>query len=469
MKISLKLRFLVSYIIMTAASLILINTYGGHLMYNKLESNIRIQLYNEAETISRNYLTSAYMVSSSILTLRKQFASIQKATDIRILIVKPDGNIIIDSDITQNIEGINLSNYDLNFLSNQTVSDTDLNGLLTLKSLAVIYPVTASLETQAYIVLAHPIILIKEEAIQYINTIVICYIILSAILLALMLGLYFQTIIPIKTMTKASKEYANGHFDYTISKISGNEMSELAGAIRYMAYKMSDMNDYQKKFIANVSHDFRSPLTSIKGYTEAMLDETIPLEMHSKYLDIILFETERLEKLTGNLLELSQFENNGIHMDISTFDINYEIRRCLATFEQRCTAKQISLELIFDKKKLFTDADQSKIEQVIQNLVDNAIKFSNQNSVIEIHTNEHNQKIFISIKDHGIGIPKDNIKKVWDRFYKSDLSRGKDKKGTGLGLSITKEIIEAHGENINVISTEGVGTEFIFTLPVHKN
>ena len=228
---------------------------------------------------------------------------------------------------------------------------------------------------------------------------------------------------------------------------------------------MSDMNDYQRKFIANVSHDFRSPLTSIKGYTQAMLDGTIPPEMQNKYLDIILFETERLTKLTSSLLTLNQFENGGIPIDISVFDINYEIKRCSETFEQRCTDKQISIELTFDTKKLMVKADISKIEQVIQNLLDNAIKFSYNNSVIEIRTTERNRKIFVSIKDHGIGIPKDSINKVWDRFYKTDLSRGKDKKGTGLGLSITKEIIEAHGENINVISTEGAGTEFIFSLP----
>ena len=115
------------------------------------------------------------------------------------------------------------------------------------------------------------------------------------------------------------------------------------------------------------------------------------------------------------------------------------------------------------------DGDVDKIVQAIQNLLDNAIKFSNNNSVIEIHTAEKNNKIFVSVKDHGIGIPKESINKVWERFYKSDQSRGKDKKGTGLGLSITREIIEAHGENINVISTEGVGTEFIFTLPAHTD
>jgi signal transduction histidine kinase len=106
----------------------------------------------------------------------------------------------------------------------------------------------------------------------------------------------------------------------------------------------------------------------------------------------------------------------------------------------------------------------SKIQQVLYNLIDNAIKFSHNNSKIKVSTEEKGDKLFVSVKDYGIGIPKDSIKKIWERFYKTDASRGKDKKGTGLGLSITKEIIQAHNENINVISTEGVGTEFIFSL-----
>lgn len=155
---------------------------------------------------------------------------------------------------------------------------------------------------------------------------------------------------------------------------------------------MKDTNEYQKNFIANVSHDFRSPLTSIKGYTQAMADGTIPPEMQGKYLDIILFEVERLTKLTNNLLSLSEFENKGVPLEISTFDINKELKRCLATFEQRCTQKHISLDITFDAKTSLVDADQSKIEQVIQNLVDNAIKFSNDDSTIEIHTREKIKK-----------------------------------------------------------------------------
>ena len=130
--------------------------------------------------------------------------------------------------------------------------------------------------------------------------------------------------------------------------------------------------------------------------------------------------------------------------------------------------KKISIELLFAAKTLHVYADKRKIQQVLYNLLDNAIKFSNPDSVVSIETTERFGKVFISVKDSGIGIPKKSLNQIWERFYKTDLSRGKDKKGTGLGLAIVKEIMKAHGENINVVSTEGVGTEFIFSLPLAK-
>lgn len=153
-------------------------------------------------------------------------------------------------------------------------------------------------------------------------------------------------------------------------------------------------------------------------------------------------------------------------LDISRFDINNTIKMVVQSFEGTCKQKKISFELILTGQTLYVSADMSKIQQVLYNLIDNAIKFSHADSAITIETTEKNEKVFVSVKDTGIGIPKDSLKKIWERFYKTDLSRGKDKKGTGLGLAIVKEIISSHNENINVISTEGVGTEFIFTLPL---
>ena len=195
-----------------------------------------------------------------------------------------------------------------------------------------------------------------------------------------------------------------------------------------------------------------------------MKDGTIPYEMQGKYLDIVLFETERLTKLTENLISLNSCDKSTGRLNLSTFRLYDFIKPIITTFEGKCEKKNVKIDLTLGSKDYYVNADQSKIQQVCYNLLDNAVKFSKEDSTIYIKIVDKGEKIFISIKDEGIGIPKESIAKIWDRFYKTDLSRGKDKTGTGLGLSIVKEMIKAHGENINVISTEGVGTEFIFSL-----
>lgn len=267
---------------------------------------------------------------------------------------------------------------------------------------------------------------------------------------------------------QGASEYANGDLSYRIPVKSEDEMGYLAKTLNYMADRINQNGEYQRTFIANVSHDFRSPLTSIKGYVEAILDGTIPPELQDKYLNIISHEADRLEKLTRSLLVLNDLDERKRMMNIRKFDINDVIKNTANTFEVICSKKNIDLELLLSGRELFVEADMEQIQQVLYNLLDNAIKFSNDNSSINIETSVKNDKVFVSVKDHGVGIPKDSLSKVWDRFYKTDTSRGKDRKGTGLGLSIVKEIIKAHNQNINVISTEGVGTEFIFTLKKAK-
>ena len=154
-----------------------------------------------------------------------------------------------------------------------------------------------------------------------------------------------------------------------------------------------------------------------------------------------------------------------IFLNKEIFDIHEMIKHVAASFEGTCTQKKISINVLFASKHLNVNADKRKIQQVLYNLLDNAIKFSDPDSAITVETTERGDKVYTSVKDEGIGIPRNSLNRIWERFYKSDLSRGKDKKGTGLGLAIVKEAIQAHGENVNVVSTEGVGTEFIFSLP----
>jgi signal transduction histidine kinase len=195
-----------------------------------------------------------------------------------------------------------------------------------------------------------------------------------------------------------------------------------------------------------------------------MLDGTIPPERHEHYLRVVLGETDRLTKLTNGLLTLNNLNTGGILLQRTDFDINAVIRSVAASFEQTCVSRKIHIRLVLTGRILYVNADLEKIQQVLYNLVDNAIKFSRPDSEITIDTTEKGDTVFVSVRDNGIGIPKEDQSLIWDRFYKTDLSRGKDKKGTGLGLSIVREIIRAHNENINLVSTEGVGSTFTFTL-----
>ena len=468
MKHSLRFKFIIGYFLIFSTVVLLVSHYGRHVLLDKLIADEQDNLYDAAEQIASIYQSNSYLLQNSPEGLRQRFISVELITGVRTWVVNSDGIIVVDSDTKNNKEKVNLSNISPEFLSHQSISEASIPNVLDSPHICVIYPVTSTTRTSAYIVLLSSREQLSRQTKTY-SDIFTALLTVPVILGMLVFAyLYYQSVSPMKKMTAAAKEYTNGHFDYPIYKTYEKNQTELASSIRLLAHKMKSMNDYQKKFIANVSHDFRSPLTSIHGYTEALRDGTIPPEMSGKYLDIILFETKRLRKLTENLLTLSQLENDKATLNISAFELNSELRRCLATFEPQCMEKHISLEFTYDTKEFMVKADLEKIERVIQNLTDNAIKFSPADSTVEIRTTSRQNIVFVSIKDHGIGIPKENIDKIWDRFYKTDASRGKDKKGTGLGLSITKEIIEAHGEHINVISTEDVGTEFIFTLPLEK-
>ena len=337
-------------------------------------------------------------------------------------------------------------------------------GMFDKDMLSVIAPITGNFNTYGYVVIHMPIEQIVHGKDRILNIVYITALVVFILSLIILLVFTKTVYVPLKKITAGAKEYAAGNLSHTINVTSADEMGYLANTLNYMSSELNKMEEYQHSFIANVSHDFRSPLTSIKGYLEAIKDGTIPPELYDKYLGILISETERLNKLTQGMLTLNSLDSKGF-LTRSNFDINRVIKDTAATFEGTCNAKDIVLDLTFAADIQMVYADLGKIQQVLYNLIDNAIKFSRENSVIYIQTSLKYEKVFISVKDTGIGIPKESIKKIWDRFYKSDLSRGKDKKGTGLGLAIVKEIIQAHGENIDVISTQGVGSEFIFTLP----
>ena len=304
-------------------------------------------------------------------------------------------------------------------------------------------------------------------AVHFIDIQNVCYLLLVLVfLLSLIPVIVFLVKIysPLNRIILAASGYTDGNPHPPLSYNGDDELGRLTASVNYLADTVNHSGEYQRKFISNISHDFRSPLTSIKGYVEAILDGTIPLEQQEKYLGIVLGETARLNKLTEGLLLLNTFDDRGVYLELSDFDLLPVIRNTIAAFEGTCRKKNLEIIPDCSLKSVMVSADMGKIQQVLYNLLDNAIKFSYPDSVIQIRVTERKNHVFVSVKDNGEGISKENLPKIWDRFYKTDASRGKDKKGTGLGLSIVKEIIRAHNQNINVVSTKGVGTEFVFTL-----
>lgn len=445
----------------------MVATFASNMTMEQLKREKAEILYKEATLIANTYAADLYTNDISLDTVKHELDALDVYLDSVIWIINPSGRMVIDSSRPLNLEEeIIIDGFDPTIMSGAYYTTGDFFGSFPDEKLSVLAPITVGYKVRGYVAIHTSMtsMLKSKESLLSIS-----YILMVLILLLSMIILIFFTefvYVPLRRITNATEQYASGNMHYEFAVDSDDEIGYLAAALQYMASEISKAEDNQKKFVANVSHDFRSPLTSIKGYLEAMLDGTIPPEMHEKYLGILLNETERLTKLTNSLLTLNNLNVRGVVLDKSVFDINQVIRDTAASAEVQLMAKDIQLELILTGDEMPVEADMGKIQQVLYNLLDNAIKFSHHGGYIRIETTEKHSKVFVSVKDNGIGIPKDSLKLIWDRFYKTDLSRGKDKKGTGLGLSIAKEIISAHNEYINVISTEGVGTEFIFSLPI---
>ena len=466
MKENLFLKYLSCYLLIVISSLIILNTVGAGRIRNGIINNNIKSMKTEAETITNDYMEGYYSGNMSIFDVDNGLKTIDTFADAGIMIVNAAGEVISDSRGLSFDENKNRRKLPGWLLERDSYVGGNIKELSSNAVVTVVSPIDIDFVLKGYVVLYMEMSEVDKAAVYSIDTLNICFLILGVVFLAALLFLYRISIIPLRAVIKAAREYAQGKFDYkfTIGKNRHDEFKDLMDTIEYMAKELSLMEEYQRKFISNISHDFRSPLTSIKGFATAMIDGTIPPELYNKYLNTICFETDRLTKLTSGLIELGKFDSHQALLDIREFDLHSIIKQTVETFEGSCREKYISLNLIFEGDEAHVMADKGKIEQVLYNLIDNAIKFSRNNSDINITTRSKGNKVIVSVKDYGIGIPKESLKKIWERFYKTDSSRGKDKKGSGLGLSIVREIIQSHGEEIDVISTENAGTEFVFTL-----
>ena len=461
------------YIAICVISFILVSTICYKADYKRIYNYYSDRLYLQANEIANEYALD-YLSETKLRRIELEMKSLSTFNDTRIMFITPSGDVILDTNNSSTDKSnedrilFSINDFDYGDLKGKPDILWDFYGLFSEPALSVFSPISNSFEIKGYVVINIPESAIVERVYDTFNTNYLTLAIVLILSSAFLVLYFFQVHRPIKEITRATNEYSKGNLSYHVKPMHNDEIGRLGMSLDYMASQLNESDKFQQKFLSNISHDFRSPLTSIKGYLEAIQDGTIPPEMLDKYIGIMLFETERLTKLTSNILTLNELDPKSVRLDISTFDLNSIIRHTVETFEGTCKKKGIKFNITYANSVQNVKADKGRIQQVIYNLIDNAIKFSKENSYIYITVKEKGEKAQISIKDTGCGIAKEDIDKIWDRFYKSDSSRGRDKKGSGLGLSITKEVIQAHGENIDVVSTVGVGTEFIFTLELAK-
>ena len=271
---------------------------------------------------------------------------------------------------------------------------------------------------------------------------------------------------PLRQMNEAASVIASGDFEKRLPIRSKDEVGQLAREFNRMAESLQEQERIRREFIANLSHDMRSPLTSMRGFLTAFSDGTIPPEQQPHYLNIIMDESERLIKLSNNILDIHRIQDAEMDLIKTEFDINDLIRTTILGFQQRALAKRIMIASHFAHPHDIVLADEDKIRRVMYNLIDNAIKFTPEDGEITVETtvNSADGKVTISVADTGIGMTEAEQKRVFDRFYKGDPSRNEDKMGSGLGLSIVKEFVRAHGEAVALESEAGKGSAFTFAL-----
>ena len=269
---------------------------------------------------------------------------------------------------------------------------------------------------------------------------------------------------PIREINSAVREFTKGNLSRRVELDCGGELEALGDSINDMATELSSLEESRRSFVANVSHELRSPMTSIKGYIQAMLDGTISADDQPHYLNVVLDETNRLTDLVRDLLDLSRLESGKFPMQITAFDANEMMRRNLIRFEQRIDQKHLNVQIQFAEDPCFALGDVSRINQVLTNFIDNAVKFMNEpGSCLTLRTMRLEKGIRFCVEDNGPGIADGDLPHITERFYKADKAHTSGM-GTGLGLSICKNILMQHGSGIDVESQRG-RTVFSFVLP----
>jgi len=466
MKNSIQKRLFITYgvaIIIGFAilALSLLRIFDQYFIENRKEL-----LYEQGRKVAREAATVLYSGNPNSRSLINDLQVLDRFLDAHIWVINSDGIIVaVSGPNEERLLGRQLREGKLDSLAKgESIEERgDFDGMLGESSLTVGYPVFVNNRFSGG-VLVHASLLEIQKNFREIYRLTLWAILISVAIAYGILYIQIRRISePLKEISGAAKVIAGGEFHKRLNINTGDEIEELGNSFNNMAKSLEKIEENRRNLIANISHDLRSPMTSIRGFIEGMIDGTIPEDKREHYLNIVLDESNRLIKITNELLELSNMQQGSLEIKKEAFELNETIRRKLVAYEKGITEKKLDVVFSMFEEKTFVLSDQILLERVLSNLMDNAVKFTPEKGSIEIRTSTKEGRIIVEITNTGKSISSEELNRVWERFYKGDASRGLYKGGYGLGLAIVREIISQLDENIWVSGGEDY-VKFTFTI-----
>jgi len=443
-------------------TLVLLGASFFALSYSYTRSERESEMRAKAEVVSR--MVSAYVAGGSLSGIRELANFAASVTDSNFLICNLGGNVLLTSDAS--LEGRVLvlpEGMAQSILGGQdSFARTTLGGIYEDARFCVGVPIISMGQTVGVVLAVADARTLTAMWHGFFSMFLMTS--ATVLLLAFVVSawLSMRQSRPISEMAEATRRFADGNFDIRMRGYDDpTEIAELSVSFNNMADSLQETERQRREFIANVSHELKTPMTTIAGYTDGILDGTIPPEEQEQYLRIISDESRRLSRLVRRMLDISQLQSRELHK--APFDVCESMRRVLISMEKKITDRGLDVNANIPDGSVTVLGDNDLITQVIYNLLENAAKFAREGSTLYLGLAVSNGKVFVSVRNEGDTIPADEIPLLFERFHKSDKSRSEDKDGVGLGLYVVRTILDQHKEHIAVTSEDGV-TTFTFTL-----
>lgn len=422
------------------------------------------EMQSKASVVS--HMVSSYMESGSLTGLRELADFASSVTDAQFLICNADGNLLLTTDpsLANRVLTVPKDVSEGAMSSEPYAVRTTLGSIYADTHFVVGVPIESGGATVGFVLAvtgARALTTMWRTFIGLFFMTAVTVLLLSFVVSA---WVSMRQSHPIHEMAEATRRFADGNFDVRMHNYADvTEITELADAFNNMADSLQETERQRREFIANVSHELKTPMTTIAGYTDGILDGTIPPEQEKEYLRIISDESRRLSRLVRRMLEVSQLQSRDLNRTKVPFDVCESMRRVLISMEKKITDRGLDVDADIPDSGIMVLGDNDLITQVIYNLLENATKFARKGSVLYLGVTTSNGKALVSVRNEGDTIPAEEIPLLFERFHKSDKSRSEDKDGVGLGLYVVKTILDQHKEHIAVTSENGL-TTFTFTV-----